>query len=73
MEEQVYENTDVEIWRKPGASESMAYYQPSIHVTKNNLIGIDVGGTVFVMPVEDWHDLAKEKFDNAPQEATHKD
>jgi hypothetical protein len=48
-------NTDVEIWRKvPGD-----YYSPSIHVTEGGGIGINVGGNVFVMPVEDWHAHAR--------------
>lgn len=59
MSEKV-ENTDVELWREPGASPGMDYYQPSIHVTKDNGIGIDVGGNVIVMPLRDWHKLAKE-------------
>tara|TARA_Y100000310_G_C20602672_1_gene773877 strand:+ start:744 stop:950 length:207 start_codon:yes stop_codon:yes gene_type:complete len=45
------ENTDVEIWRK----EKDNYYSPSIHVTKNGSIGINVGGTVYVKDVEQWH------------------
>lgn len=44
-------NTDVEIWRR----EPENYYSPSIHVTVNGDIGIDVGGLIFVMSVEKWH------------------
>jgi len=51
-------NTDVEIWRKPGAPESMMYYQPSISITKQNLVQIHVGGHVIGMPIEEWHKLA---------------
>ena len=47
-------NTDREIWRRiPGD-----YYSPSIHVTAEGGIGIDVGGRVIVMDIEDWHRLA---------------
>ena len=55
--EQAVENTDREIWR---AVEGDFFYAPSIHVTKEGCIGIDVGGDVFVMPVHKWHRLAVE-------------
>jgi len=48
-------NTDKEIWRKVEGD----YYSSSIHVTKEGAIGINVGGTVFVMPVEKWHACVK--------------
>ena len=55
-----YRNTDREIWRKgDGDGNGMSYYEPSIHVTERGEIGINVGGLVFVKPVEDWHGLAK--------------
>lgn len=44
-------NTDREIWREdPGDP-----YSPSIHVTADGMIGINVGGTVFVRDVRSWH------------------
>ncbi len=47
-------NTDVELWREqPGD-----YYANSIHVTKGGGIGINVGGTVIVKPLAEWHRLA---------------
>jgi hypothetical protein len=49
-------NEDRELWR-----EQDAPFAPSIHVTKQGGIGIDVGGLVFVMPISAWHKLAKEK------------
>ena len=59
-ENQAYENTDTEIWRlKVDDEYGDSYYSPSIHVTKNNLIGINVGGHVIVQSVEDWHKAAK--------------
>lgn len=48
------ENTDREIWRRVERD----FYSPSIHVTRGGGIGINVGGTVIVMPVERWHELA---------------
>ena len=43
-------NTDCELWRKvPGD-----YYSPSIFVTENGSIGINVGGLVLVAYVEAW-------------------
>ena len=46
-----YENTDKEIWRAIPDD----YYSPSIFVTKENNIGINVGGHVYVKTVEQWH------------------
>lgn len=46
-------NTDREIWRK-----EKDYYSPSIHVTVKGAIGINVGGTVIVKEVEEWHKMA---------------
>ena len=48
-------NTDKEIWRKVKDD----YGSPSIHVTKEGSIGIDVGGFVMVAPVEKWHEVFK--------------
>ena len=56
-------NTDKNIWRNVKDD----YYSPSIHVTEEGNIGINVGGHVIVKPVEDWFLLgieeAKEKID----------
>jgi len=46
-----YENTDKEIWR----ASPNDYYSSSIFVTKENNIGINVGGRVSVKTVEQWH------------------
>jgi hypothetical protein len=54
-------NTDKEIWRKVKDD----YYSPSIHVTADGRIGIDVGGRVIVAPIEKWHD-AGENYLNVP-------
>ena len=55
-------NTDREIWRKGGGDgNGMSYYEPSIHVTQDEAIGMNVGGTVVTMPVETWHQMAVER------------
>lgn len=50
-------NTDKEIWRRIPED----YYSPSIHVTQSGDIGINVGGFVIEMPIEDWHKLGVEE------------
>jgi hypothetical protein len=47
-------NTDRELWRETEGD----YYAPSIHVTEHGGIGINVGGTVVVRPIREWHALA---------------
>ena len=52
------QNTDVELYREtPGD-----HYSPSIHVTQHCGIGINVGGSVYVMPLRSWHGLAEQNF-----------
>lgn len=53
------ENTDREIYRTPDKGLG-AYYSDSIHVTKHGGIGINVGGRVIVLPLRDWHSLARQ-------------
>ena len=48
-------NTDKEIWRE----NENDFYSPSIHVTKENGIGINVAGKVIVLPVKQWHEIAE--------------
>lgn len=58
--EQVAKNTDREIWRKGGGDgNGMSHYEPSIHVTQDERIGINVGGMVVEKTVEEWHALAE--------------
>ena len=47
-------NTDRELWRERADD----YYAPSLFVTEGGGIGINVGGSVIVKPVRDWHSLA---------------
>jgi len=51
-------NTDVEIWRKVRGD----YYSPSIHVNEFGSIGINVGGRVLVLSVEQWHEAGDKIF-----------
>lgn len=55
MSEIPSENTDKQLWVKPGAEIHGEYYQPSINATASGAIGINVGGHVIVMSVEKWH------------------
>lgn len=51
-------NTDRELYREPAEHESMAYYEPSVHVTEDGKIGMNVAGTVITLPIREWHALA---------------
>src|SRR3990172_4828566 len=48
-------NTDRELWRERDGD----YYSDRIHVTEGGGIGINCGGSVIVMPIRKWHELAK--------------
>jgi hypothetical protein len=48
-------NTDRELFREGD------YYSPSIHVTRDGKIGMNVGGHVIVKSINDWHALAATK------------
>lgn len=54
MSDGPFENTDIELWRETRDD----YYAPSIFVTQEGSIGINVGGLCIVKPVRDWHLLA---------------
>jgi len=59
------ENTDKELWREiPGD-----YYSPSIHVTKDGRIGINVNGYVIVQSLRDWHALCGKVQQSKPVKA----
>jgi hypothetical protein len=49
------ENTDRELFREIEGD----YYSPSLHVTKDGHIGINVGGLVIVKTLIEWHALAQ--------------
>lgn len=62
-------NTDRELWREREGD----YYAASIHVTEGGGIGIDVGGTVVVRPIREWHELASWKCKAQPRAAVPSD
>ena len=43
-------NSDIELWRQ----DNEDFYSPSIHVTKDGMIDIQVGGEVICMGIENW-------------------
>lgn len=53
-------NTDRELYRDPthDGTENGSYYMPSLHVTINGLIGMNVGGYVVLKTIREWHALA---------------
>lgn len=60
------ENTDRELFREKPDD----YYAASLHVTKEGSIGINVGGTVYVRPLREWHAaIARSERTGVP--ATH--
>ena len=59
------QNTDRELWRERQGD----FYADSIHVTEGGSIGINVGGTVYVLPVQEWHRLAAGRFTAPPAPA----
>lgn len=58
-----YANTDRELWRDLEGNENKDagdYYADSIHVTEQGGIGINVGGTVYVRTLREWHGLLEQ-------------
>ena len=47
------QNTDIKLWIK----DKENCFSPSVHATQDGCIGINVGGTVIVKPIEVWHHL----------------
>ena len=59
-------NTDKEIWRQKEGD----FYSSSIHITQDGQVGINIGGLVYVAPIEDWHKaLAKTQSESYLTEA----
>lgn len=46
-----------ELYREDTGDPAGSYYENSVHVTAEGLIGMSVGGRVFVRPIADWHRL----------------
>jgi hypothetical protein len=59
-------NTDRELWRGPDEGCG-SYYADSIHVTKDGGIGMNCGGYVLVMPIRNWHAIAKMHLETLKQ------
>lgn len=57
-------STDRELWRERPDD----YYADSIHVTESGGIGINCSGTVYVMPLRQWHSQASSVQPHAPGE-----
>lgn len=53
-EQDPMQNTDTELFREVKDD----YYAPSVHVTRDGKIGMNVGGLVIVLPIREWHGLA---------------
>ena len=53
---QPVKNTDTELFRE----KEDDYYSPSLHKTEHGQIGINVGGTVYVKSLREWHELAEQ-------------
>jgi hypothetical protein len=66
--EQGAENTDRELWREIPDD----YYAPSLHVTVGGGIGMNVGGFVIVLPIREWHALAKKILEEDQLNASSK-
>lgn len=72
MTERAAKNTDRELYREPDQGNG-SFYSDSIHVTEGGGIGMNCGGTVYVMPIRRWHDLAKAAFNRIDNRAEHVD
>ena len=55
-------NTDRELWRETEGD----YDAPSIRAVEGGGIGIEVGGTVYVLPIRTWHRLAADAYPASP-------
>ena len=53
------QNTDREVWRGPDDGNDA--YADSVHITADGGLGINVGGLVIVLPVREWHALARDR------------
>lgn len=59
MSDMAAKDTDRELYREGGGDgNGQSYYEPSVHVTADGRIGMNVGGSVVVLPIREWHALA---------------
>src|SRR3990172_2491619 len=64
-----YKNTDTELWRERPDD----YYSPSVHVTQDGELGINVGGLVTVASLRQWHRWAEESELNEGRATAYQD
>lgn len=64
-----YKNTDTELWRETPDD----YYAPSVHVTQDGQLGINVGGLAIVAPLRQWHKGAEESKLNEGRANAYRD
>lgn len=59
MEDNPYKNEDKLLFTEPNIDWKDEGYMPKVFVTKDNAIGMNVGGYVFIKTITEWHRLAK--------------
>lgn len=67
MDQSTSHNTDKQIWTEVERDP----YAPSIHVTEQGHIGINVEGHVIQMPVKQWHEAGKRRLSPFISEVIH--
>jgi hypothetical protein len=58
---QAYQNNDKTIYKVPNKDWKDEGYMPKLFITREGLLGIEVGGMVHVLPIETWHRMAKQE------------
>ena len=61
MEDKGYVNEDRVLFTEPNQDWKDEGYMPKIFVTKENAIGMIVGGMVYVKTKRQWHKLAEQE------------
>lgn len=66
MTEKTAKNTDKELYRRDLAdpSDPDNFYAPSVHVTKDGKIGMNVGGMTYIATIEEWHSSIADRCTN---------
>src|SRR5437588_9394678 len=68
-DEQLFANTDKELYREPTNEVGMEAYQPNVFVTKDGAIGMRAGGKCVVRPIKKWVELAWIDVNNDAQQS----
>lgn len=55
-----YQNNDKQIYKRPAKDWKEEGYTPTLFITPEGMLGIEVFGTVFVKTIEEWHHMAKQ-------------